>query len=608
MQFKALLGLPPADGRRVLKGPFRPDSGAWAAKVPEAGDSTADHFASALCLYEDGVRLTRAHVPGEAIRSAGAGRYCHWTDGRRSAVHFSSTDGTDPNTNGRTYAYDFSLTLEDWDRGRRLVGGARWLRHPQGASVIELGGDLIPPPLVANLGLTNKCNLRCEICGSQKHLDNTGIRRRHMDYKVFEAVAETLFPFLSLVELNSQGDPLLHPRIEDVLATIARHRCEVKIQHNGTLLRDKVLDLVLSQHGEIMLSLDAVGSKFDEVRQGGVWTRASPGLERLLSERDPKRLGVGVYPTLTSRTIGEALNIVHWSAEREVDEVVFHRYSPVQGSWEVAPSDEEYAALCNQLRTWCKAQGDPLRIQFEGELLNESPPVVRLIEHADAAKALALLESGKAMFPMEARRVGGDPIMTCAAPDEYVEIGLDGQIGACCRSQDVPLGHATSLPKFAEAWLGANYGKLRRSLQRGAAGPYVLPNCEGCVKFFAPGEGQGRCAVNYAVPPAPGEERLDFELGELVLVEGIQKEEGFCHIAVFPLGLPGEFELWEDERPLGPGGFLHAAIRAEGEGRYHIGPSSVYFSTSDGTDARRNGRTYTLRRKASAPTASSVPA
>ena len=176
--------------------------------------------------------------------------------------------------------------------------------------MLGLGGDVTPPPLIANLGLTNKCNLRCEICGSQKHLDNTGIRRRHMDYGVFEAVAKTLFPFLSQVELNSQGDPLLHPRIEDVLATIERHRCEAKIQHNGTLLRDKVIDLVLRLHGVISLSLDAVGTKFDDVRRGGDWGKASPGMERLLRERDPRRLSVGVYPTVTSRTLGEALNIV----------------------------------------------------------------------------------------------------------------------------------------------------------------------------------------------------------------------------------------------------------------------------------------------------------
>lgn len=585
-------------GLQILRGPFRHDGGlAWIAEAPVGGDSSTDRHASTLCLYEDGVRLTQAHVNVDSIRLGGAGRYCHWSEPQRSTLHFSTTDGSDPNTNGRSYAYDFGLDLREWDEARRRDSAKRWLWHPQGGRILFDGGDGVPPPLIANLGLTNKCNLRCEICGSQKHLDSTGVRRRHMDYSVFEAVAETLFPVLSQVELNSQGDPLLHPRIEDVLATIEQHRCEVKIQHNGTLLRDKVVELVLRQHGEVMLSLDAVGLKFNDVRRGADWAKALPGLSRLLRERDPARLSIGAYPTLTSRTIGEAMNTLKWCTDQGVDLVAFHRYVPIQDSWETSPSDEAYVALRDELREWCVVNGDPIRVLFEGEVLNARPAPSRRTEHADERKALALMESEKMMFPVEARKLGGDPFMTCAAPDEYVEIGLDGQIGACCRAQDVPLGYATSVEAFMQAWLGSNYESLRHSLRRGSNSPYVLPNCEGCVKFFAPGESRNRCAVDYARQGEAGEPRLEFVLGEVVPIEGIQKEDGFCHIAVFPLGIQGEFELWEDDLPLGPGGTYHAEIREAGKGRYHIGLNAIYFSSSDGTDARRNGRVYSLRRK-----------
>ncbi len=587
------------NGPTTLERPFVHAGGkAWVTNVAGAADNDADPFASNLCLYEDGVRLARAHVDTAAVRMGGGGRYCHWSSDRgEPTLHFSSTDGSDPNSNGRTYSYDFSLSLDEWERARRSSASERWLRHPSGRHFLERGGARIPPPLVANLGLTNKCNLRCEICGSQKHLDNTGVRRRHMDFDVFEAVAETLFPMLSLVELNSQGDPLLHPRIEEIFDRIARHACEVKIQHNGTLLRPGILDVLARQHGTIMLSLDAVGPRFDEVRRGGDWSRAAPGLDRLLAERDPGRLAVGVYPTLTARTIGEALAVVEWSAERGVDEVGFHRYVPVQGSWEEAPNDAAYAALCETLRSWCRDSGDPIRIQFEGEVLNSAPVASRRTEYASTEKAVALLESGKMMFPVEAGRPGGDPFLTCAAPTEYVEIGLDGQISACCRAQDVALGHATSVTQFADAWLGSNYGKLRSSLRRGETGPYVLPNCQGCVAFFAPAEGEGRRSVDYAATPPATAGGLQPALGQGARIEAIQKEEGHCHIAVFPLGLHGEFELWEDDRRLGPPDSMHADIRSNGEGRYHVGANAVYFSSSDGTDARRNGRVYSLRRR-----------
>ncbi|HVY88225.1 MAG TPA: radical SAM protein [Hyphomonadaceae bacterium] len=556
------------------------------------GDSDENPYGSSLCLYEDGARLTAAHSNIFGIRLGGAGRYQHWLDG----IYFSTTDGSDPNINGRIYSVDHSLTIDEWQRGRIDRQATRWMQHKAGSMFLARGGDHVPPPLIANLGLTNKCNLRCEICGSQKHLDNTGVRRRHMEYATFQKVAETLFPLLSVVELNSQGDPLLHPQIEQVLETIEHHRCDMKIQHNGTLLRDSIIDLLLRQSGTILLSLDAVGPRFDEVRRGGVWAKAIGGLERLLRERDPKRLTVGVYPTLTARTIGEAMNVVRWCADHDIDEIGFHKYVPISESTEESPTEEQYQAVRSELREWAESNNVAQRILFEGEVLRSSSLPSRRREYADPARAVAVYDSGHMMIPMEHGVTGSDPLYTCASPNEYVEIGLDGQIGACCRSQDVVLGYATSPESFADAWFGRNYEMLRKSLRRGEAGAYPLPNCESCVNFYAPKEAGARCAVDYSKPATAGEDRLHFGLGDAVTIEGVQKEDGHCHIASFPLGIDGEFELWEDDRRLGPARSYHDQIRKAGRGSYQIEAKLVYFSTSDGTDARRNGRTYTLRR------------
>jgi hypothetical protein len=271
----------------------------------------------------------------------------------------------------------------------------------------------------------------------------------------------------------------------------------------------------------------------------------------------------------------------------------------VQGSWEQAPSDEAYRRTCDELRQWCARREDPLRILFEGECLNGKEPPEKRSNYADLEKTVALIDPGHFMFPMERNRSKSDPYMTCSAPSEYVEIGLDGQVSVCCRSQDVSLGYATSVDRFSDAWFGENYTNIRHSLRRGEKRPYPLPNCLDCVKFFAPQEAGQRRAVDYSNPSFRDANGLQFDDTDALPIEVIQKEDGFCHIAVFPLGLrEGSFELWEDDRRLGPGGCLHDDIRRHGAGRYHIGATAVYFSTSDQTDARRNGRTYLLRRTA----------
>lgn len=81
----------------------------------------------------------------------------------------------------------------------------------------------------------------------------------------------------------------------------------------------------------------------------------------------------------------------------------------------------------------------------------------------------------------------------------------------------------------------------------------------------------------------------------------IRKEQGFCFIATPGLGRAGDRDarsvcvLMEDGKPLGPARAPHAAIRTGGKGRYsHWNPAMLYFSASDNTDPRTNGREYTL--------------
>lgn len=473
---------------------------------------------------------------------------------------------------------------------------ALWDLHPAAAFFRAQGGDEIPPPVTCSLSLTNKCNLRCEICGSQKHLDATGILRRHMDVARFEAVAETLFPVVAEVELNSQGDPLLYPQIERVLELIAAHRCELKVQTNGTLFTDRVIDLLTQQVGIINLSLDAVGPRFDEVRRGGVWERARPGLEKFLSRRDPEALTVGIYPTVTRRTLGDALAIVDWAHEHDVDEVDFHRYIPITNSFEETPTTEELHTLSDQLREWAAAHPNAMKITFDGHFLSSNWRWRRVrIAHPVKHKFRAAIAG--LMAPMERDMNLADPIAVCAAPDHYVEIGLEGQISACCRAQDVPLGFATSPEEFAKAWFGDNYRAIRASLRRDAKGPFPLPNCEGCIAEFAPKSLAGRRAAEYGEPTGSGP-RLDYNDWPEYVLYAIQKEAGHCYMAVTPPGMDLlTYRLFEDDIALGPDNRLHDDIRRSGTGQYSLWGRSVYFSTSDNTDARYNGRVYALKRR-----------
>ncbi|MBL9077247.1 MAG: glycosyltransferase family 39 protein [Planctomycetes bacterium] len=57
---------------------------------------------------------------------------------------------------------------------------------------------------------------------------------------------------------------------------------------------------------------------------------------------------------------------------------------------------------------------------------------------------------------------------------------------------------------------------------------------------------------------------------------------------------PSPARLLEDGRELGPANALHDAIRQQGGGRFSLWHGNLYFSSSDGSDPRQNGRRYEI--------------
>src|SRR5262249_43828686 len=70
-------------------------------------DSASAPTASHLRLFEDGKELGPGHTMGVTIKSSGHGPFSHWS----GHVYFSSSDGTDPRTNGRRYSAQYPILL-----------------------------------------------------------------------------------------------------------------------------------------------------------------------------------------------------------------------------------------------------------------------------------------------------------------------------------------------------------------------------------------------------------------------------------------------------------------------------------------------------------------
>lgn len=177
-----------------------------------------------------------------------------------------------------------------------------------------------------------------------------------------------------------------------------------------------------------------------------------------------------------------------------------------------------------------------------------------------------------------------EPNQICAYPWQQFLIDLTGEVVPCCfwtgyGNSGKPLGN-TNTHSIEEIWNGEGYRRLRLQI--------VNNNTEGfpCHECLAYQWGQG-------------------EYPRFTWPTAIAHEAGACYLTPIPESFlkaaaqeEGEFEFLEDGRALGPGNCLHAEIRQHGAGRFSVWGEQLYLSTSDNSDPRTNGRTYTLRRGA----------
>lgn len=81
--------------------------------------------------------------------------------------------------------------------------------------------------------ITNVCNLNCEFCHGTKR------EKRFMTTEEFSAAAKKLRPYSDYIYLHLMGEPLLHPRLAELLRICAELDYRVTVTTNGVLLPEK---------------------------------------------------------------------------------------------------------------------------------------------------------------------------------------------------------------------------------------------------------------------------------------------------------------------------------------------------------------------------------
>jgi MoaA/NifB/PqqE/SkfB family radical SAM enzyme len=171
------------------------------------------------------------------------------------------------------------------------------------------------PTRFAQIEPTTRCNYTCGFCAGRS------MRQGDLAWETFLRFLDQT-PTLQHVELQGEGEPLMHPRFFEMVAECRRRGIQVSLITNGSLLAqnvDRLLDADIESIDVSMESADA--ADFQSIR-GGKLSKVTEGLRLLMSRR--RELGkarpvVGIAVTVLTRTLGAMANIVALYRELGLD-------------------------------------------------------------------------------------------------------------------------------------------------------------------------------------------------------------------------------------------------------------------------------------------------
>lgn len=132
---------------------------------------------------------------------------------------------------------------------------------------------------------TNACNLRCIMCPTGRGM----VRRKKglLDWELFRQIVEEMASRVSVTTLHIWGEPLLHPRIVDMIATCREHGLRAEISTNAVLLTPEMSRAILEAGPEaIYLCLDGTTPEtYEAVRREASFAQTRENILRFLELR-----------------------------------------------------------------------------------------------------------------------------------------------------------------------------------------------------------------------------------------------------------------------------------------------------------------------------------
>ncbi|MDI6784542.1 MAG: radical SAM protein, partial [bacterium] len=302
-------------------------------------------------------------------------------------------------------------------------------------------------PIRGYLETTNRCNLRCQMCGQSLFEGD----RTDLSDEIIQKL-RPLFPYFNELSIFGFGEALVDKRFFNILAMIPDY-VSTRLVTNGVLLDEKVArGLIQHQLKQLYISIEATNEDtYAFVRGGRFFNKVIGNIDRLMQMKKKENVQfpeIAFAFTFMKRTAGEFIEFMELAARLGIkiitgDYLIVYRPELIEESLFF---EQEYAdSIFEQAKEKAKSLGIELRIP---------------LSFAEATKPT---QSGQTDWRI------------CYEPWEFIYFRSDGFVSPCC-ANDVKLGDLRAAP-FSEVWNSQTYQEFRRTLN--TTRPH--PHCQSCI-------------------------------------------------------------------------------------------------------------------------------
>ncbi|MGD0842939.1 MAG: radical SAM protein [Geobacteraceae bacterium] len=371
-----------------------------------------------ILLFENDRRLGPIENMHSRIRDEGRGLFSPW-DGH---LFFSSSDGSDPGANSRTYSLKARIFSPEEKRRQK--------------------------PKTLHLNLTEKCNLRCRICKPEEFTSYAG--SASLSREVIDKVIADAFDSLSQLRLDSAGELLLSPHLPYVLQEATKRSIPIFVSTNGLLITEEKAEMLCSSSlDSIQISCDSPDRETLEwIRRGADFDKLIRGTENLVRTRERhggKRPRIEFHAALLQQNLHQLPDLVRMAKKLGIEGVgvaygFIHSF--MDPEWAVIWEKER----CNGIVREAFELSKELGISFNAPILFNAPRDISTTRY-------------------------------CQYLFEWSYIQPTGKVYPCCiGAGDYECGDLNS-ESFTDVWFGERYEKLRSTYDTPNPAFYKCASC-----------------------------------------------------------------------------------------------------------------------------------